>query len=89
MLRRQVIREFPDHVRTGSPAGTAQGIAERMRSAREGRVATAGAPSAAASGDPRLGEIERLAELRASGALTEEEFAVEKGRILGRPADRH
>ena len=31
MLRRQVIREFPDHVTPGSPAGVAQGIAARMR----------------------------------------------------------
>ena len=43
MLRRQVIGEFPDRVTTGSPAGAAQGIAERMREGREGRVATAGA----------------------------------------------
>jgi hypothetical protein len=82
MLRRQVIREFPDHVTTGSPAGVAQGIAERMREAREGRVATAGTPAPAA-GDPRVAEIERLAGLRDSGALTEEEFAAEKARILG------
>jgi hypothetical protein len=83
MLRRQVIREFPDRVTTGSPAGAAQGIAERMREARERRVATAGGPSAGASGDQRVGEIERLAGLRDSGALTEEEFAAEKARILG------
>ena len=84
MLRRQVIREFPDHVTPGSPAGAAQGIAERMREGREGRVATAGGPApAAAGGDPRVGEIERLAGLRDSGALTEEEFAAEKARILG------
>ena len=83
MLRRQVIREFPDHVTTDSPAGVAQGIAARMRETREGRVATAGAPAAAAGGDPRVGEIERLAGLRDSGALTEEEFAAEKARILG------
>jgi hypothetical protein len=78
-----VIREFPDHVTTGSPAGVAHGIAERMREARERRVATAGAPAAAAGGDPRVGEIERLAGLRDSGALTDEEFAAEKARILG------
>ena len=46
-------------------------------------MATAGAPSAAASADPRVGEIERLAGLRDSGALTNEEFAAEKTRILG------
>ena len=56
MLRRQVIREFPDHVTTGSPAGVAHGIAERMREARERRVATAGAPAtrrAATHASPR------------------------------------
>jgi Short C-terminal domain len=82
ILRRQVIREFPDRVTPGSPAGAAQGIAARMREAREPRVATAGAPAPATSGDSRLGEIERLAGLRDSGALTEEEFAAEKARIL-------
>ena len=83
MLRRQVIREFPDHVTTGSPAGVAHGIAERMREARARRVATAGGPPPAPVGDPRVGEIERLAGLRDSGALTEEEFAAEKARVLG------
>jgi hypothetical protein len=75
MLRRQVIREFPDHVTAGSPAGIAHGMAERMREGRAARVAPP-------SGDARLGEIERLAGLRDRGALTEEEFATEKARIL-------
>lgn len=75
MLRRQVIREFPDHVTTGSPAGIAQGLAERMRARRV-------AQTPAASRDERLGDIERLAGLRASGALTEEEFTAEKARML-------
>ena len=77
LLRRQVIREFPDHVTPGSPGGAGQGIADRIRGPR---VATAGAPSAP---DPRVGEIERLAGLRDSGALTDDEFAAEKARILG------
>jgi hypothetical protein len=84
MLRRQVIREFPDRVTPGSAAGVAQGITERMRAGREARVATAGAPATAAGADARVGEIERLAGLRDSGALTEEEFASEKARILAR-----
>ena len=82
MLRRQVIREFPDHVTTGSPAGVAQGIAERMRTGRQMQPATAGAP-AAPTGDPRVTELERLAGLHNSGALTDEEFAAEKARVLG------
>jgi Short C-terminal domain len=78
MLRRQVIREFPGHVTTGSPAGIAQALAERMREGRERRIAQ----TPAAARDERLGDIERLAGLRDSGALTEEEFAAEKARIL-------
>ena len=67
MLRRQVIGEFPDHVTTGSPAGVAQGIAERMREGREGRVATAGAPAPRRRRRPRVSEIERLAGLATRG----------------------
>jgi uncharacterized membrane protein len=80
-LRRQVIREFPDHVTTSSPAGIAQGIATRMRESREGRVQAAG--GAAVAADPKLDQLERLAKLRESGVLTEEELAAEKKRILG------
>jgi hypothetical protein len=39
----------------------------------------AGAP---AEGD-RLGELKKLAELKEMGALTDDEFAAEKARILG------
>ena len=83
VLRRQVIREFPDRVTTGSGAGVAQALAQRMREARERRVATAGAPATAPVGDPRVAELERLASLRDSGALSDEEFAAEKQRLLG------
>ena len=84
MLRRQVIREFPDRVTTGSAAGIAQGLAARMSEARERRVAAAGAPAATApAADPRVAELERLASLRDSGALSDEEFAAEKQRLLG------
>jgi Short C-terminal domain len=33
--------------------------------------------------DDRIGQLERLAQLHASGALTDDEFAAEKRRILG------
>lgn len=36
-----------------------------------------------AHGDPRLAALKELGELKASGVLTEEEFAREKARILG------
>ena len=45
--------------------------------------ATTPAPAAAAAGDP-LSLIERLAELRAKGVLTEEEFAAKKAELLAR-----
>lgn len=32
--------------------------------------------------DVRLGQLERLAELRAQGLLTEKEFEAEKARVL-------
>jgi len=86
MLRRRVIAEFPERVTTGSSAGIAAGLAQRMREAREQRV-TASAPAstgeaAAPAGDARIAELERLAKLRESGVLSEQELAAEKQRIL-------
>ncbi|MQA75512.1 MAG: hypothetical protein GEU88_14420 [Solirubrobacterales bacterium] len=85
MLRRAVIREFGDRVTSRSSEGIAQAIATRMREARERRVAAAGSAPAAAGADPRVAELERLAGLRDSGALSEEEFAAEKRRLLESP----
>ena len=42
------------------------------------------APAAAAT-ESRAEQLEKLAALRDSGALTEEEFAAEKARVLGAP----
>lgn len=80
VLRRQVIREFPDEVTTWSPEGTAQRIAARMRESRE-RRAGAAAPAASPE-EQRLAQIERLAKLRESGVLSEQELAEEKKRVL-------
>jgi hypothetical protein len=86
-LRRQMIREFPDHVSTGTPEGIAQALADRMRESRERRVAGRAAPSAAVpgalSGASRVEELERLAKLHQSGVLTDDELAAEKARVLG------
>ena len=84
VLRRRVIREFPDRVTTGSAAGIAQALAEHMRQARQRRVTDVpAAPAPAPAGDARIAEFERLAKLRDSEVLTAEEFAAEKRRILG------
>ena len=82
VLRRQVIREFPDHVTTGSAEGVAQRIAARMRDARERRVATRGTGAPPSPGEQRVAQLERLGQLRDSGVLSADEFAAEKKRIL-------
>ena len=84
-LRRQIAREFPDRVPTHSAAGIAQTIAAHMREGREKAQAAWAdrrAGAGAEPGDSRLAELERLAKLRDSNVLTEEEFAAEKQRIL-------
>jgi uncharacterized protein YciW len=45
--------------------------------------AAAAAPAPSAGGDDRLAQLQQLADLKAQGILTEEEFAAEKARILG------
>ena len=42
-----------------------------------------GRPASAPAAPSVTGELERLAELRANGVLTEEEFQAQKARILG------
>ena len=79
-LRRQVMREFPDHVAAGTPEGIAHALAQRMRESRERRIRPA---PAAAPSDARLEQLERLAGLREAGVLSDEEVAAEKRRILG------
>jgi hypothetical protein len=82
VLRRQVIREFPDLVTPGSPAGLAQQMAGRMREARERRAAASGTPVPVSPEEQRLAQLERLATLHESGILDAEELAREKARVL-------
>jgi hypothetical protein len=82
VLRRQVTREFPDHVTTGSAEGVAQRIAARMREARERRLASRGGGVLRSPGEERVAQLERLGQLRDSGVLSADEFAAEKKRIL-------
>lgn len=49
----------------------------------DGRVGGAPAAAGPPGGEDRLGALERLARLRDSGALSDEEFAAEKRRLLG------
>jgi Short C-terminal domain len=81
MLRRQVIREFPDLYTTTSPGGVATRMAEQMRAARQRRVSGREAAPGPAE-DPRIAGLERLAKLRDDGVLSPEEFEAEKTRVL-------
>jgi putative oligomerization/nucleic acid binding protein len=82
VLRRQVIREFPDRVTTGSAEGIAQRIATRVRESRERRAGSGTATVAESPEERRVAQLERLARLRDSGVLSAEEFAAEKSRVL-------
>jgi hypothetical protein len=46
-------------------------------------AAPAPAPAAAAQADDTTAELERLAQLHQSGALTDDEFAAAKSKLLG------
>ncbi|MGH2926164.1 MAG: SHOCT domain-containing protein [Solirubrobacterales bacterium] len=81
VLRRQMIREFPDHVTTASAEGIAQQIAARTRDARRRRMASRGA-AAPSPASERMDQLERLGSLRDSGVLSADEFDAEKKRIL-------
>ena len=49
----------------------------------EPQYAAAPAPPAAPDTDEMLEQLRQLAELKETGVLTEEEFAVQKARVLG------
>jgi hypothetical protein len=65
-----------DDVPTGLEAGL-----EQARAAAAGAAPAASAPAAPDGGDV-LSQLERLSQLRASGAITEDEFAALKSRLL-------
>jgi hypothetical protein len=72
LLRRQIVREFPD-------AATGQ-ISERLRAWRAGR-----SRAPAVANPDGVAELERLSALRRSGDLSDAEFGLAKERILGPP----
>jgi hypothetical protein len=68
-----------------SGAGVPPGMEDQVRQAMEmaqqymGQVPGAAMPA----GEDRIAQLERLAKLRDSGALSDEEFEAEKARLLG------
>lgn len=80
--------------RTAVVAGTATAVSGSVRGRQEARAAEqaaqqspAPAPAAAPAGQgitpQNLASLERLADLHKQGVLTDEEFAVQKARLLG------
>ena len=69
-LRRQTETEFPD--------ATFGGFGDRVRASVPGRGAAEPAPV----GESKVDQIERLSALKASGALSEEEFQAAKSEVL-------
>jgi hypothetical protein len=79
-LRAQAIRDFPDQTWDGATErwGSWWGErAEHVKARRQARTHPNTAPT-----DDRLDQLERLARLRESGVLTDEELAKEKERML-------
>ena len=79
---------------SGDPAaaGEAIDIAEQatgMDLDADGKIGSGAAPPGSATADPpagdddRIAQLERLAKLRDTGALTQAEFETEKARLLG------
>lgn len=76
MLRRQTLREYPDETWETLRDRWA-GLFSRLRQGPAAEPAAAAGPAAG-----RIGDLERLAGLRDSGALSAHEFEQEKERIL-------
>ncbi|MGW6717630.1 SHOCT domain-containing protein [Streptomyces sp. NPDC054995] len=80
--------------RTAVISGTATAVSNRVERRGMQRQAAAQAPQMPApppppppapvpAGTDRVGQLTQLADLKAQGLLTDEEFAAEKARILG------
>ena len=84
VLRRRVIREFPDEIATHSPAKLTQHVSDRVSELRARRAEAKTTEAAAAPGGAadRVEVLERLGRLHSEGLLTDEELATEKQRLL-------
>lgn len=74
--------------RTAVIAGTATAVSGAVAGRRAGATPASSAPGDQAQAAPAglsidaMAQLEKLAELKAAGILTEEEFAAQKARIL-------
>jgi len=98
MLRRETLREFPgatspsgDSLRAGtakigaafSRAGTAVKETTSKAAAEVKQKTASHSKSSGSAESQRMADLERLVALRDSGALSDQEFAAEKAKILG------
>jgi len=75
MQRRQTAR--------AQQAAQAEAYQEQQQAAAMQTAAQAPAPPSASAGGDAIAELERLAQLKAQGILTDEEFAAAKAKLLG------
>jgi hypothetical protein len=78
LMRSQTAKEFPD---AAAPA-LLDGARTKVEGWRESRRTTPGAKPAGTTSDDISARLANLAELHSSGALTDEEFASAKARLL-------
>jgi hypothetical protein len=83
MQARQTYRTMSRMQRRRSYLESKTGMREDFSSPQEPAEAAAPAPAPAASEPEYVGELERLAQLRDQGILTDDEFEAKKKQILG------
>jgi hypothetical protein len=82
-LRKTTEREFPD-AQMGDLAQSLRGwLSARREALLAGVAGVRQTAPAGATGDPRIADLERLADLHERGALTDEEFQAHKSSLLG------
>jgi hypothetical protein len=88
MLRRPVVvRARPGLLgtvaRTAVVAGTATATANAVTNRQSRRQQAAPVPAAGQGGQDITAELKQLADMKAAGILTDEEFTAAKAKILG------
>jgi hypothetical protein len=83
MQARQTYRTMSRMQRRRSYVESKTGMREDFSSPEEPAEAAAPAPAPAAPEPEYVGELERLAQLRDQGVITDEEFEAKKKKILG------
>ena len=83
MQARQNYRTMSRMQRRRSYVESKTGMREDFSSPEEPAEAAAPAPAPAAPEPEYVGELERLAQLRDQGVITDEEFEAKKKKILG------